>query len=275
MVWNSGYEQSCASVCFLQQTKPKDVSHYFPLYKTLRTSLKKKKKKEFSPSYKFQKENLHRHIPRDNDDIEFASKSVLSTGVRCTPFVARVQLPPSPKSNDQKETKERKRGSKNEQRRKKIVRPSTQIPSSSNSWRRGLRDSRADRDTDRREVLATYRLEGGRHREQADEEEGVSMYICMYTYRCRYHATVQEVYARRAVGYNPVETVFPYARAGCVCTCARATRQPCESYTAGFRHEWGINVLSILQQTRHWYVSSRPSCIYSACFLPFAGGFMD
>lgn len=106
MGWNSGYEQSSASVCFLQQTQPKDVSHYFPLYKTLRRSLKKKKE-EFSPSYKFQKENLH-HIPRDNDDIEFASKSVLPTGVRCTPFVARVQLPPSPKSNDQKERKKEK-----------------------------------------------------------------------------------------------------------------------------------------------------------------------
>lgn len=68
----------------------------------------KKKKEEFSPSYKFQKENLHHHIPRDNDDIEFASKSVLPTGVRCTPFVARVQLPPSPKSNDQKERKKEK-----------------------------------------------------------------------------------------------------------------------------------------------------------------------
>ena len=49
MAWNSGYEQSCASVCFLQQTKPNDVSHYFPLYKTLRTSFKKKKKNSRHP----------------------------------------------------------------------------------------------------------------------------------------------------------------------------------------------------------------------------------
>lgn len=92
----------------------------------------------------------------------------------------------------------------------------------------GLGDSRADRDIGRRGYIPREEdVEGGKY---------------IYT---RIHAGVSL--------HAPVGDIIPWKASvcytGCVHVCERG--HACESYTVGFRHEWGINVLSILQQTRH------------------------
>lgn len=80
------------------------------------------------------------------------------------------------------------------------------------------------------------------YREKEDVGEGVNMYIHTYT-RGYIVARIGRT------GYNPVESKAGLC-ARVACTCAGGGHAACESYTVGFRHEWGINVLSILQQTR-------------------------
>lgn len=149
-------------------------------------------------------------LSNSRENLSLDSSSLHSVRSSCS-ILSPLTFSPLLKRKKDPTAKRKKEGERERRNRRKIVRPSTQIPSSSNSWRRGLRDSRADRDTGRRVVPTTYR-QGVEEIGEAGGRGGVNMYT-------RTQGAVQEVHARRAVGYNPVETVFPYARAAGVHVC--------------------------------------------------------